>query len=500
MTPGITLKAARRVSVFDLSQPGMGGSGIIDPDFDGETLPPELAPVATRKKTGLPELSEVDVVRHFTRLSQDTFGVDLGPYPLGSCTMKYNPKRNDTLAELPGFADVHPAQPADSMPGLWTLFHQLQNHLAAITGMDAFTLQPAAGAHGELTGLLIIRRHFESLKQNRSVILIPDSAHGTNPASAAMSGYICKIIPTTKEGTLDVDAMREMLDDDVAGLMMTNPSTLGLFDPNIAEIAAALHENGSLLYYDGANLNALMGLVRPGDMGFDVIHINTHKTLSTPHGGGGPGAGPCGVKAFLEPYLPIPVITHNDDGEIEAQFDRPLSVGRMKSYFGHVTILIKAYCYILSNGAEGLRMVSENAVLNANYIQSSLADLLPPVFQQRCMHECLLSGGDLDVDPFDFVKRLIDFGVHPPTLVGAGCVHFSDDYDAAMLIEPTETESLAVLDDMIAQFRKVAREVELARYMIETAPHTTDVAKIITDEPAFLSMLEADKPSSAKTS
>ena len=499
MKPGTTIRPARRVSVFDLSQPGLGGNGIIDADFDGETLPSELAQTASRKTIGLPELSEVDVVRHFTRLSQDSYGVDLGPYPLGSCTMKYNPKRNDAMASLPGFDRVHPAQPTDSMSGIWTLFWNLQQHLAEITGMDAFTLQPAAGAHGELTGLLMIRKHFEKQGEDRSVILIPDSAHGTNPASAAMSGYTCKIIPTTKEGTLDVDAMRDLLNQDVAALMMTNPSTLGLFDPNIEQIAEEMHRNGSLLYYDGANLNALMGLVRPGDMGFDVIHINTHKTLSTPHGGGGPGAGPCGVKSFLEPYLPVPVVTRNAEGDIEALSDRPESVGRMKSYYGHVSILIKAYCYLLTNGPESLRTVSENAILSANYIQSSLHDLLPPIFKQRCMHECLLSGGDLDVDPFDFVKRLIDFGVHPPTLVGAGCVHFSDDYDSAMLIEPTETESLAVLDDMIAQFRKVAREVAVSRYTIETAPHTTDVAKVIVDEPAFLSMLEADADQTEET-
>lgn len=494
MKPGITLLPSRRVSVFDLSQSGLGGSGVVDPDFDGETLPEELATAAVRETIGLPEVTEVDAVRHFTRLSQDSHGVDMGPYPLGSCTMKYNPKRNDAMAELPGFARVHPAQPVESISGLWTLFWNLQQHLAEITGMDAFTLQPAAGAHGELTGLLIIRRHFEEKGEDRSVILIPDSAHGTNPASAAMSGYTCRIIPTTKEGTLDVGALREMLGPDVAGLMMTNPSTLGLFDPNIEEIAELTHRNGSLLYYDGANLNALMGLVRPGDMGFDVIHINTHKTLSTPHGGGGPGSGPCGVKAFLEPYLPVPVVLKNAQGEIEAQTDRPRSIGRVKSYFGHVSVLIRAYCYILTNGPDGLREVSENAVLNANYIQSSLTDLLPPVFKQRCMHECLLSGGELDVNPFDFVKRLIDFGVHPPTLVGAGCVHFADEYEAAMLVEPTETESLAVLDDMIEQFRKVAREVKLAPHAIETAPLTTDVAKVIVDEAAYMSLLEADNP------
>lgn len=487
MNKGVTLQPPRRVSVYDLSKPGMGANGIADPDFDGETLPEALQQIARSTPAGLPELSEVDVVRHFTRLSQDSHGVDNGPYPLGSCTMKYNPKRNDTLADTPGFARIHPEQPLDSMAGLWQLFGKLQDSFSEITGMDAFSLQPAAGAHGEFAGLLIIRKYFEDRGEDRNVILIPDSAHGTNPASAAMAGFTCKIIPTTAQGTLDVEAMREVMSPDVAGLMMTNPSTLGLFDPNMETIAKEAHANGSLLYYDGANLNALMGIVRPGDMGFDVIHLNTHKTFSTPHGGGGPGAGPCGVKAFLAPYLPTPVV-----GEQEVPIrDRDKSIGRIKSWFGHVSVLIRAYCYILTNGAEGLRHASENAVLSANYIQSSLHDLLPPLFEQRCMHECLLSGGDLDVDPFDFVKRLIDFGVHPPTLVGAGCVHFSEEYDTAMLIEPTETESLQSLDDMIAQFKAVAREVAVSSYMIETAPHSTDVAKVITDEAAYMKLLRS---------
>jgi len=274
--------------------------------------------------------------------------------------------------------------------------------------------------------------------------------------------------------------------------MLTNPSTLGLFEENIQAIAERVHAQGALLYYDGANLNALMGIARPGDMGFDVVHINVHKTLSTPHGGGGPGAGPVGVKAFLEPYLPAPVVRLMD-GRAAPDHDRPQSVGKLKAHFGHIEVLLRAYCYVLTLGGAGLRRASEDAVLNANYLQAKLSDLLPPVFRQRCMHECLLSGGTLKVNPFDFVKRLIDFGVHPPTLVGAGCVHFAKQYEAAMLIEPTETESKAALDFMIEKFRKVASEAALAPYMVETAPHTTAVAKIIKDQAAYISLLEATK-------
>jgi glycine dehydrogenase subunit 2 len=482
--------------ILERSRPGISGAAIFDAEFSAAPVHGLLDPGDLRASPpDLPELTEVEVVRHFTLLSRDCHGVDNGAYPLGSCTMKYNPKRNDAVAALPGFATAHPWQPASTLPGLWELLASLQDHLAEITGMDAVTLQPAAGAHGEFTGLLVMRRHFEERGEaRRDVILIPDSAHGTNPASAAMCGYACRIIPSTRDGLLDVDAMRALLTERVAGLMLTNPSTLGLFETRIEEIAGLIHANGSLLYYDGANLNALMGLVRPGDMGFDIIHVNTHKTFATPHGGGGPGAGPCGVKAFLEPYLPVPVI-RRVHGAARPDFDRPRSVGKVKSFFGHVEVLVRAYAYILTNGPDGLRMASENAVLNANYLQSRLGDLLPPVFSQRCMHECLLSGGGLKVNPFDFVKRLIDFGVHPPTLVGAGCVHFSDEYDAAMLIEPTESESRASLDALIESFRKVASEAAVAPYMIETAPHTTKVAKVIVDQAAYLSMLEASLPS-----
>ncbi len=479
--------------LFDISRPGVSGAGIIDHEFDPGEAARCFGPHALRDEPlGLPELSENEVVRHFTSLSRQAYGVDSGPYPLGSCTMKYNPKRNDRLAQLDGFAKAHPHQPEETLQGVWDSFLEIQDCVAELTGMDAVTLQPAAGAHGEFTGLLAIRRHFEKLGERRDRILIPDSAHGTNPASAAMVGYTCHIVPTTSEGLMDLEAMESALCDRVAALMLTNPSTLGLFERNIVAIAGMLHGNGSLLYYDGANLNALMGLVRPGDMGFDVIHINTHKTLSTPHGGGGPGAGPVGVKSFLEPYLPVPVI-RSEGGRAFPDYDRPDSVGRVRVHYGHTEVLLRALCYMATLGGEGLRTASEHAVLNANYLQAKLGDLLAPVFDQPCMHECLLSGGSLSLSAFDFVKRLIDFGVHPPTLVGAGCVHFAKEYDAAMLIEPTETESKQSLDFMIEQFRNVAREAAVAPFTIETAPHSTRIAKVVKDESAWMSVLDLDK-------
>ncbi|WP_309398655.1 aminomethyl-transferring glycine dehydrogenase subunit GcvPB [Cerasicoccus maritimus] len=482
-------------SIFKKSRPNVSGATVFDNEFPVGENPGICCEAEDLRDEpiGIPEQSEIDVVRHFTNLSRQAHGVDNGPYPLGSCTMKYNPKRNDKLAMLDGFGRLHPRQPADSMQGVWQMLWDLQTYIAELTGMDAVTLQPAAGAHGEFTGLLVMKKHFEKIGQaHRKVILIPDTAHGTNPASAAMCGFTCKIIATSKEGMMDLDAFEAALDENVAGLMITNPSTLGLFEQNIETIANKIHDNGSLLYYDGANLNAIMGLIRPGDMGFDVIHINTHKTLSTPHGGGGPGAGPCGVKKFLEPYLPTPVI-RPIDGAPMPDYDRPDSVGKVKTHFGHIEVLLRAYCYILANGAIGLKTATENAVLNANYIKHQLQDLLPNVFPQNCMHECLLHGGSLDVRGADFVKRLIDFGVHPPTLVGAGCVHFAEEFDDAMLIEPTETESLESLDFMIEQFRKVASEAKVAPYMIETAPHTAATAKIIHNESAWMSIYDPEE-------
>jgi glycine dehydrogenase subunit 2 len=446
----------------------------------GLPLPaPAALPAFARRRSGigLPEVAEIDVVRHYTRLSQESHGVDNGPYPLGSCTMKYNPKRNDALAAETGFARAHPMQPAATLGGVWELYERLQGMLSEITGMDACCLAPAAGAHGELAGLLMIRAHYRHLGQKRPIVLVPDSAHGTNPASAAMAGFDCRIVPSDLRGRVDMHALRTMLTGEVAAFMLTNPSTLGLFEDQIVEIADAVHANGSLLYYDGANLNALMGIVRPGDMGFDVVHVNVHKTFSTPHGGGGPGAGPVAVKKVLAPYLPHPVAVRRD-GVAVLDTDRPLSVGAMKSFHGHVAVLLRAYGYIRTMGAAGLREASENAVLNANYLQHRLAHILPPVYAQHCKHETLLSGEKLNTSARQFAKRLIDYGIHPPTLVGAGCVYFPGDLKSAMLIEPTETETKASLDHQVAIFQKVFDEDATDEALVESAPRSRKTARI----------------------
>ncbi|PJI96808.1 glycine dehydrogenase (decarboxylating) beta subunit [Acidovorax sp. 69] len=443
------------------------------------SMKPPLVPsfVSQRVAIGLPEVAEVDVVRHFTRLSQESHGVDNGPYPLGSCTMKYNPKRNDELARLPGFIDVHPLQDTDTLAGVWEMYERLQGMICEVTGMDACCLAPAAGAHGELAGLLVIRAHFAHKNNRRPIVLVPDSAHGTNPASAAMAGFECRIVPSDMKGRVDMVELRAMLTPDVAAFMLTNPSTLGLFEDQIVEIADTVHANGSLLYYDGANLNALMGIVRPGDMGFDVVHVNVHKTFSTPHGGGGPGAGPVAVKAELADYLPSPLavrkngVAHHNDA-------RPLSIGRMKSFHGHVGVLLRTYGYLRTMGGAGLRAASENAVLNANYLQHQLAPMLPPVYNQFCKHETLLSGEKLNTSARQFAKRLIDYGIHPPTLVGAGCVYFPGDLKSAMLIEPTETETKASLDYQVGIFRRVFTEDATNEALVESAPLSRKIARI----------------------
>lgn len=466
-----------RPTIFDLSRPGVSGHSVFDAEFDCDSAPEWIAH-QRKEALGLPELTEIEIVRHYTQLSRENHGVDSGTYPLGSCTMKYNPKRNDAMANLTGFRDAHPHQPAETLTGLWELMYGLQKHIGAITGMDAVSLQPAAGAHGELAGLLIIRKYFEVKKESkRHVVLIADAAHGTNPASAAMAGFTCRIIPTTRDGLMDIDFLKSELNENVAALMLTNPSTLGLFEERIGEIASLIHGNGSLLYYDGANMNALMGIARPGDMGFDVIHLNVHKTLSTPHGGGGPGGGPIGVKAFLKDYLPLPLAEKQGDtfGLCTALSH---SIGRVKAFYGHVAVLVRAYCYILTLGPAGLKEASENAVLNANYVQAELRDFLPPVFDKLCMHECLLSGNKLSVSAYSFAKRLIDYGIHPPTLVGAGCVYFGEDLKSAMLIEPTETETKESLDVMIGVFRKVLGEMLKDKNLVETAPHSSPIGKI----------------------
>ncbi|MEM5769993.1 MAG: aminomethyl-transferring glycine dehydrogenase subunit GcvPB, partial [Bacillota bacterium] len=392
----------------------------------------------------LPEVSEVDLVRHFTRLSQNNYGVDTGFYPLGSCTMKYNPKMNEAAARLSGFSNAHPAQPAETAQGALALLYDLNLKLCAITGMAQFTLQPAAGAHGEMTGLMIIKAYHESRGDHkRTKILVPDSAHGTNPASAAIAGFDVVNVRSNAQGMVDLDDLSSLIDDETAGLMLTNPNTLGLFDTNIKTIADKVHEAGGLLYYDGANFNAILGVVRPGDMGFDVVHLNLHKTFSTPHGGGGPGSGPVGVRKDLMPFLPRPTVEKTSAGYV-LEGNRPQSIGRVRSFYGNFGVAVRAYAYILTMGAEGLKQVAENAVLNANYVQSRLKEKYDLPYDTICMHETVLSGkrqGSFGVSSLDIAKRLIDYGYHPPTM------YFPLIVKEALMIEPTETESKETLDD-----------------------------------------------------
>ncbi len=424
----------------------------------------------------LPEVSELDAVRHFTRISQRNHGVDSGFYPLGSCTMKYNPKVNELAARLDGFTKIHPYQDEKTVQGALQLMHELGSMLSEITGMDEFTLQPAAGAHGELTGLMIMKAYHQNRNdEKRTKIIVPDSAHGTNPASAAVAGFDVVEIKSNDKGLVDLEALKAAAGDDTAGFMLTNPNTLGLFDENILEISKIVHDAGGLMYYDGANANAILGISRPGDMGFDVVHLNLHKTFSTPHGGGGPGAGPVGVKKHLTEFLPLPVISKNQDG-CYMDYDRPLSIGKVKSAYGNFGVLVRAYTYILSMGPDGLKEVAENAVLNANYMAHKLKDkyLLP--LDTVCMHECVLSGEwqkeKNDVSTLDIAKRLLDFGFHPPTIYFPLIIH------EAMMIEPTECESKETLDEFIAVMRQIADEAENNPDLVKTAPHTTVISRL----------------------
>lgn len=423
----------------------------------------------------LPEVSEVDVVRHYTQLSQRNYGVDSGFYPLGSCTMKYNPKINEDMARLDGFSQVHPLQAEESVQGSLELMYNLDQHLAEILGMERVSLQPAAGAHGEMAGLMIIKAYHVSRQDTHRIkILVPDSAHGTNPASAALAGFEVHEVPSDEKGCLDLKALENMMDETVAGLMLTNPNTLGLFDENACQIAGIVHEKGGLLYYDGANMNAIMGIVRPGDMGFDIAHVNLHKTFSTPHGGGGPGAGPVGVAKHLVPFLPVPVIEKRDDAYF-LDYDRPLSIGKLKSFYGNFGVLVRAYTYILSMGARGLKNASEVAVLNANYIRKSLEDLYDIPFNRMCMHECVLSAkrqAENGVSALDIAKNLLDEGYHPPT------IYFPLIVKEAMMVEPTETESLETLDAFIEVMRTLAERAKSDGLTLKQAPTKTFVKRL----------------------
>ncbi len=463
----------------EMSVPGRVGFRYPAPDVPMEPLPEALV----RSNLPLPELYEVDVVRHFTRISQMNHSIDTGFYPLGSCTMKYNPKVNEETARLPGFAHVHPLQPVETVQGSLALMYDLQNWLKEIGGFAGVTLQPAAGAQGELTGVLILRAYHEKRGQTqRNKILIPDSAHGTNPATSAMSGMRVVEIKSDARGNVDLQALRLECDDTLAGLMLTNPNTLGLFDENVEEVIRMVHEAGGLVYGDGANMNALLGIVRPGDLGFDVLHYNLHKTFSTPHGGGGPGSGPVGVAAHLVDFLPGPVvgiIEEEDEDEdmppLYGLITPPHSIGRVKSFHGHFGMMVRAYTYMLMHGKEGLRLIADYAVLNANYLLARLRDTYKLPYDRVCMHEFVLEGrwpDAPDIHALDIAKRLMDFRFHPPTNYFPLIVH------EALMIEPTETESKQTLDAFADALIKIAEEAHSEPDLLKTAPHITPVGRV----------------------
>ncbi|OLZ08555.1 aminomethyl-transferring glycine dehydrogenase subunit GcvPB [Sulfobacillus thermosulfidooxidans] len=460
--------------IFERSVPHRQGIRLPECDVPTVDIEKELGSFVRTSPLNLPEVSELDVVRHYTYLSSLNYGVDTGFYPLGSCTMKYNPKVNESVASLPGFADLHPLQPDDTVQGMLAVMRALEDGLAEISGMDAVSLQPAAGAHGELTGILVIRAYLEAQGQKRTTILVPDSAHGTNPATAAMAGFKVKVVPSNARGGVDVQKLREIVDEETAGLMLTNPNTLGLFEEDILEIADIVHGVGGLLYYDGANANAIMGKVRPGDMGFDVVHLNLHKTFSTPHGGGGPGAGPVGVKKPLEPFLPLPRI-QGHEGHWYWDYNRPQSIGKVRSYYGNPGILIRAYAYLRSHGAEGLKNVSETAVLNANYLLHLLKERYQTPFNRPVKHEFVLSltpQKKRGARALDVAKRLIDYGVYPPT------VYFPLVVEEAMMVEPTETESKETLDRFAASMIQIDEEIDTQPSLLHEAPHHTIVSRL----------------------
>lgn len=423
---------------------------------------------------GLPELSELDVMRHYKNLSDRNFCIEKGFYPLGSCTMKYNPKVSELLASLEGFANLHPVQCDEDSQGALELMYRLQEKLKMITGMDEITLQPAAGAHGELTGMMIIKKYFEVKGElNRKKVIIPDSAHGTNPASAKMCGFEIVEIKSNARGQVDVDALKEILDKDVAAIMMTNPNTLGIFEERVLEISELMHANGSLLYYDGANFNAVMGWTNPSLMGFDVVHLNLHKTFATPHGGGGPGAGPVGVKSFLKDYLPKPTIEF-DGQKYYRNYDVKHSIGKVRSFYGNFGVLVRAYAYILLMGND-LKLASADAVLNANYLKEKLKGVYALPYDEPCMHEFVLSGEkqlENGVSTLHIAKRLMDYNCHPPTVYFPLIVH------EAMMIEPTESESKQVLDEFVEIMLKIAKEVEVTPEIVLSSPHNASVKKV----------------------
>ncbi|EOR21684.1 aminomethyl-transferring glycine dehydrogenase subunit GcvPB [Cytobacillus oceanisediminis] len=462
--------------IFESSTPGRIGYSLPEMDIPAVDLNQLLPNDYIREENPeLPEVSELDIMRHYTALSKRNHGLDSGFYPLGSCTMKYNPKINENVARFNGFAHIHPLQEESSVQGALELMYDLQQHLVEITGMDEVTLQPAAGAHGEWTGLMLIRAYHEANGDtHRTKVIVPDSAHGTNPASATVAGLETITVKSNEHGLVDLDDLKRVVGEDTAALMLTNPNTLGLFEENILEMAEIVHNAGGKLYYDGANLNAVLSKARPGDMGFDVVHLNLHKTFTGPHGGGGPGSGPVGVKADLIPFLPKPVLS-KVGGEFVLDYNRPQSIGRVKPFYGNFGINVRAYTYIRSMGPDGLKAVTENAVLNANYMMRRLSAYYDLPFDRHCKHEFVLSGRrqkKLGVRTLDIAKRLLDFGYHPPT------IYFPLNVEECIMIEPTETESKETLDSFIEAMIQIAKEAEETPEIVQEAPHTTVIGRL----------------------
>ncbi|WP_347939903.1 aminomethyl-transferring glycine dehydrogenase subunit GcvPB [Peribacillus simplex] len=462
--------------IFEISTSGRIGYSL--PEMDVATIPlEEILPAdyIREEEAELPEVSELDIMRHYTALSKRNHGVDSGFYPLGSCTMKYNPKVNENVARFNGFAHIHPYQDPATVQGALGLLFDLQEHLTEITGMDQVTLQPAAGAHGEWTGLMMIRAFHEANGDTeRTKVIVPDSAHGTNPASATVAGLETITVKSDENGLVDLEDLKRVVGPDTAALMLTNPNTLGLFEENILEMAQLVHDAGGKLYYDGANLNAVLSKARPGDMGFDVVHLNLHKTFTGPHGGGGPGSGPVGVKSDLIPYLPKPLVVKQGE-QFVLDYDRPQSIGRVKPYYGNFGINVRAYTYIRSMGPDGLKAVTENAVINANYMMRRLEPFFDLPYNRHCKHEFVLSGRrqkKLGVRTLDIAKRLLDFGYHPPT------IYFPLNVEEGMMIEPTETESKETLDAFIDAMIQIAKEAEETPEIVQEAPHTTVIKRL----------------------
>lgn len=462
--------------IFEKSKPGRICANI---PFEGNTKPAsDFIPneFIRKEPAHLPEVSELDLIRHFSELGKKNFSIDSNFYPLGSCTMKYNPKINELVARFERLTKLHPKAPEDQVQGALEIMFILSEYLKEISGFEAITLQPAAGAHGELTGLLMIKKYFEKTgDKKRTKVLVPDTAHGTNPATASICGFTVVQLKSNSKGQVDLDSLKENLDDTVAAIMLTNPNTLGIFEEDILTISSLVHKSGGLLYYDGANLNAIMGIARPGDMGFDVCHLNLHKTFSTPHGGGGPGAGVVCCNKKLEPFLPIPILTKDKDGKFSWNYDRKDSIGKIKAYYGNFGMFVRALAYIWANGKEGLNQISRDAVLNANYLKEKLKKDFDLPYDIECMHEFVLSGKrqkKQGVSTLSIAKRLLDFGVHAPT------IYFPLVVQEAIMIEPTETESKEEMDNFIEIMKKVAGEVISKPEFVNGAPYNTSVCRV----------------------